>query len=198
MTMKDWTVYNLPEVWEDFAGTRKGAILTIWDASRMLWFSRPETCADPILRKLLEKAPFETWGNAWFNAPCLYWPAKAGKPATINGSKVASVLLIDETLDAATPYPGSLEVRKLYPHSSLIAEPGGTSHADSLFGNACVDDQIADYLATGKLPTRKKGDGADTTCAPLPIPDPTAAGLSASVAGSSGSARAHLLPTAIH
>jgi pimeloyl-ACP methyl ester carboxylesterase len=148
--------------------------------------------------KTFLKAPFETWGNAWFNAPCLYWPAKAGKPATINGSKVASVLLIDETLDAATPYPGSLEVRKLYPHSSLIAEPGGTSHADSLFGNACVDDQIADYLATGKLPTRKKGDGADTTCAPLPIPDPTAAGLSASVAGSSGSARAHLLPAAIH
>ena len=22
-------------------------------------------------------APFETWGNAWFNAPCLHWPAPA-------------------------------------------------------------------------------------------------------------------------
>ena len=50
-----------------------------------------------------------------------------------------SALLIDETLDAATPFPGSLEVRKLFPHASLIAEPGGTSHADSLFGDTCVD-----------------------------------------------------------
>jgi pimeloyl-ACP methyl ester carboxylesterase len=34
-------------------------------------------------------APFETWGNAWFNAPCLYWPAKAHTPVTVDGSKVA-------------------------------------------------------------------------------------------------------------
>jgi len=31
----------------------------------------------------------------------------------------------------ATPYEGSLEVR-LFPNSSLIAEPGGTTHADSV------------------------------------------------------------------
>ena len=71
-----------------------------------------------------------------------------------------SALLIDETLDAATPYEGSLQVRKLYPNSSLIALPGGTSHANSLSGDACLDDQIADYLATGKLPARKPGNGA--------------------------------------
>lgn len=120
-------------------------------------------------------APFETWGNAWFNAPCLYWPAPAGKPLTINGSRVASALLIDETLDAATPYGGSLEVRRLFPHASLIAEPGGTTHAGTLYGNACVDDQIAAYLADGTLPPRRHGDGADTLCAPLPQPVPTAA-----------------------
>ena len=22
------------------------------------------------------KAPFMTWANAWYNAPCLNWPAK--------------------------------------------------------------------------------------------------------------------------
>ncbi len=62
-----------------------------------------------------KKYPFLTWSNAWFNSPCLYWGAKAQKPVTINGKATKSVLLIDETLDAATPYPGSLEVRKLYP-----------------------------------------------------------------------------------
>ena len=70
----------------------------------------------------------------------------------INGSGVSSALLIDETLDAATPFEGSLEVRKLFPHSVLLAEPGGTTHADSLSGDLCVDNTIANYLASGKLP----------------------------------------------
>jgi len=120
------------------------------------------------------KAPFQTWGNAWFNAPCLTWAGKAAPAVNVEGSQVAPILLIDETLDAATPFSGSLEVRKRFPTSRLLAEPGGTSHADSLFGNACVDDQIADYLASGTLPARKPGNGPDTTCDPLPVPVPTA------------------------
>jgi hypothetical protein len=119
------------------------------------------------------QAPFNTWGNAWFNAPCLTWPAKPGTPVDVDGSKVKSALLIDETLDAATPFEGSLEVRKRFPNSSLIAEPGGMTHADSLSGDACVDNQVAAYLANGKLPARKPGDGPDVECAPLPDPVPT-------------------------
>jgi hypothetical protein len=92
----------------------------------------------------------------------------------VNGNGVSSALLIDETLDAATPFPGSLEVRKLFPRASLIAEPGGTSHADSLFGDTCVDGSIADYLTTGALPARRPFALWDKTCAPLPQPDPTA------------------------
>ena len=118
-------------------------------------------------------APFETWGNAWFNGPCTNWPGRPDRPVQINGSRTNSALLIDETLDAATPFPGSLEVRKLFPHASLIAEPGGTSHADSLFGDACVDGSIADYLTTGALPARQRFAPWDKTCAPLPQPDPT-------------------------
>jgi pimeloyl-ACP methyl ester carboxylesterase len=120
------------------------------------------------------RAPFETWDNAWFNGPCTNWPAPHSTPVTIDGSGISSALLIDETLDAATPFPGSLEVRKLFPTSSLIAEPGGTSHADSLFGNACVDGSIAAYLSTGALPARRPFLPWDKTCAPLPQPDPTA------------------------
>jgi TAP-like protein len=148
--------------------------------------------------RTFRKAPFETWGNAWFNAPCVYWPAKAHRPVEIDGRHVASVLLIDETLDAATPFEGSLEVRRRYPHASLIAEPGGTTHAGSLGGNACVDNQIAAYLATGKLPKRLPrlprlpGNRADTLCDPLPQPDPTAPAAAAATAGPTGSAR--LLP----
>ncbi len=144
-----------------------------------------------------KKAPFETWANAWYNAACLYWPAKAGTPVTIDGSKTKSLLLIDETLDAATPFEGSLYVRSLYPNAALIAEPGGTTHAGTLFGNACVDDQIAAYLATGKLPTRKPGNRADTYCAPLPQPVPTAAASSAAAAAASTAAVPDLRGTAL-
>jgi pimeloyl-ACP methyl ester carboxylesterase len=135
-------------------------------------------------------APFETWGNAWFNAPCLYWPAPASRPVRIDGSKTASVLMIDETLDAATPYPGSLYVRSRYPGASLIAEPGGTTHAGTLNGNACVDDQIAGYLATGARPKRKPGAGPDTICAPLPQPVPNTAGAAAGAAAGASRAAA--------
>lgn len=122
--------------------------------------------------RIYRSAPFMTWDNAWFNAPCIYWPVKASTPVAVNGSKVGSLLLIDETLDAATPYAGSLQVRKLFPKSSLLALPGGTSHANSLMGNDCEDNKIAAYLATGKLPKRKAGNGPDATCSPLPQPTP--------------------------
>jgi pimeloyl-ACP methyl ester carboxylesterase len=120
-------------------------------------------------------APYFTWLNAWYNAPCLNWPAKAGKPVNVNGKGVQSVLMVDETLDAATPYEGSLEVRKRFPGAVLIAEPGGTSHAITPRGNSCVDDKIAAYLSTGALPARRPGNDADVTCAPLPQPVPPSA-----------------------
>jgi pimeloyl-ACP methyl ester carboxylesterase len=121
------------------------------------------------------EAPFLTWNNAWFNAPCRTWPAKSGNPVNVSGRKVPGILLVGETLDAATPFSGSLEVRKRFPKSSLIALPGGTTHANSLFGNECLDNQIADYLVSGKLPARKPGNRPDATCEPLPVPVPGAA-----------------------
>src|SRR4029077_15485786 len=122
-------------------------------------------------------APFETWGNAWFNAPCLHWPAPAASqtPMLINGGGIHSALLIDETLDAATPFTGSLEVRKLFPNSVLLAEPGGTTHAETSDGDLCVDGTIADYLATGALPPRNNHAEGDKPCPPPPVPVPPTA-----------------------
>jgi pimeloyl-ACP methyl ester carboxylesterase len=119
-------------------------------------------------------SPFETWGNAWFNAPCLTWGAKAGKPVAVAGAKAPPVLLISETLDAATPFAGSLEVRKRFPRSALIEGVGGTTHAGSLFGNACVDNTIAAYLQTGVLPKRVRANSADLKCKPIAPPVPGA------------------------
>jgi hypothetical protein len=118
------------------------------------------------------KAPFETWANAWYNAPCVYWPAPAHQRVAITGKGAPRALLVDESGDGATPYRGSLEVRKLFRRSSLIALPGGTSHANSLYGDSCLDNRIAAYLRSGRLPMRKSGNRADATCRPLPRPQP--------------------------
>ena len=119
-----------------------------------------------------KKAPFETWGNAWYNAPCRHWAAKPGHPVKVKGAEAPPLLMISETLDAATPFSGALEARRRFPKSVLVEGVNGTTHAGSLFGNACVDDTIADYLASGVLPKRVKGDRADKRCAPIAQPAP--------------------------
>jgi pimeloyl-ACP methyl ester carboxylesterase len=123
---------------------------------------------------IYRRAPLAAWGNAWFNAPCIFWPAPSTQRVQVTGSGIKNALLIDETLDAATPFRGSLVVRRLFPHSVLVAEPGGTSHADSLSGDKCVDGTIAAYLETGALPARKPYARWDKTCPPLPQPVPSA------------------------
>ena len=124
-----------------------------------------------------DKAPFLTWNNAWYNAPCLNWAGKPGTPVDVTGKKVPGILLISETNDAATPYAGSLEVRSLFPKSVLIEGVGGTTHAGSLSGVACTDDTIANYFATGALPARKPGRRSDLQCDPVPQPNPLGAQL---------------------
>jgi len=123
--------------------------------------------------RMHKKAPFETWGNAWYNAPCLKWAGRVGKPVKVDGRKVPPLLLISETKDAATPYSGSLEVRKTFGRSALIEGVGGTTHAGSLFGNKCVDGTIAGYLATGALPRRVRANRSDKQCQPVARPTPT-------------------------
>jgi hypothetical protein len=117
-------------------------------------------------------APFETWGNAWYNAPCQTWRAPARRPVAISGAAAPPVLLISETLDAATPYSGALEARRVFGKSALIEGVGGTTHAGSLSGVACTDNAIAAYLADGTLPARVAGDRSDKRCPAVPQPDP--------------------------
>ncbi len=125
------------------------------------------------------KAPFETWANAWFNGPCSFWPAKAAKPVHVTGKDVDSkILMIGETLDAATPFSGSLKLRKLFPTASLIEGVGGTTHSGSLSGVACTDDAIGRYLTDGTVPARTRGNHSDLQCPPVPQPDPTPAASS--------------------
>jgi pimeloyl-ACP methyl ester carboxylesterase len=122
-----------------------------------------------------EHAPFEAWTNLWFAAPCTFWPTAPGRAPRIDGSRLnVPILLIHATGDGVAPYAGALALRREFPTSVLIAELDATTHAGSLYGNACIDGAIAAYLADGTLPARRPEDGPDATCARIAVPEPSA------------------------
>jgi pimeloyl-ACP methyl ester carboxylesterase len=119
-----------------------------------------------------EKAPFMTWNNAWYNAPCAFWPVKSQKPLDVSNQKLPPVLLFQATDDAATPYEGGVNMHRKLRGSSLVVEEGGGNHGITLGGSKCLDSFLADYLATGKVPKSKSSGDADATCKALPDPEP--------------------------
>src|SRR5262249_57732236 len=76
-----WGMYDLPRVWEDFAGTERGVVMTIWDASRTLWLSRPEFCPDESIAEWLGPEPFDFWGAFPLLAPRPRGPPRPPPPA---------------------------------------------------------------------------------------------------------------------
>ncbi|MFF8872565.1 alpha/beta hydrolase [Streptomyces massasporeus] len=125
-----------------------------------------------------EKAPFMAWNNAWYNAPCAFWPTKTLKPVNVANSKLPPVLLFQATDDAATPYQGGVTMHRLLKGSSLVVEQGGGNHGITLSGNACLDKHLATYLTNGKVP---HGSGvADAVCKKNPDPKPQPAAQKAS------------------
>ncbi|MBC9726663.1 alpha/beta hydrolase [Streptomyces sp. TRM68367] len=120
--------------------------------------------------EVYEKAPFMTWNNAWYNAPCAFWPTDTLGPVNVANAELPPVLLFQATDDAATPYQGGVTVHRLLARSSLVVEEGGGNHGITLSGNACLDEHLAAYLADGTVP---RGHGeADAVCQALPDPEP--------------------------
>ena len=120
------------------------------------------------MTRVYRQAPFLTWSNAWYNAPCAFWPVPAGTPVKINASKrLPPILMIQSKDDAATPYQGALNMRKLFPSARMVVDAGG-NHGSSLSGNQCVDRHLVAYLVDGTLPRHT------ANCDKLPAPKPTA------------------------
>ena len=124
-----------------------------------------------VTRRVNATAPFETWGNAWFNAACAFWPVKGpAAPLRISGAGLPPILLLQGTLDAATPYAGALVARKQLPTARLVVVEGGGNHGQSLAypPNNCVNGYLNRYLADGSLPD--KPGTISATCPALPAP----------------------------
>jgi pimeloyl-ACP methyl ester carboxylesterase len=120
-----------------------------------------------------QTAPFEAWDNAWFNAACAFWPVQGpAKPFQVNGAKLPPVLMLQGTLDAATPYAGAQDAHRLLPTARMVVVEGGGNHGQSLETppDTCVQNYLDDYLATGALP--EKPGLVNATCAPTRDPVP--------------------------
>lgn len=59
-----WGATTIERVWEDFARRERGVIMTIWDATRLHWFARPDSIkeADGGLHSFLTSGRFSRWG----------------------------------------------------------------------------------------------------------------------------------------
>ncbi|GAB2867593.1 alpha/beta hydrolase [Actinoallomurus bryophytorum] len=102
-------------------------------------------------------SPFLTWGNVWFNAPCLYWHAKAGTPVDVGHTKdlPSNILMFQATEDAATPYAGALELHKILRGSHLVVQDGDRTHCIVHRGDlrpGGVDSYFDAYFLNGALP----------------------------------------------
>ncbi|MFD4633348.1 alpha/beta hydrolase [Streptomyces sp. NPDC058284] len=116
------------------------------------------------------KAPFATWNNAWYNAPCAFWPTHHLSPPDTANSELPPVLLFQATDDPATPYDGAIALHRNLGGSRLVVEQGGGNHGITLRGNRCLDRHLAAYLRNGKVP---QSDGeVDAVCEALPDPKP--------------------------
>ena len=122
---------------------------------------------------VFQKAPYEAWDNAWYNAACAFWPVHGpARPLTIGAAGLPGILMLQGTLDGATPYAGAQDAHKLLPSARMVVVEGGGNHGQS-FGqppNTCVQNYLNAYLATGALPN---GPGlVNATCAAGPDPTP--------------------------
>ncbi|KPC60453.1 alpha/beta hydrolase [Streptomyces chattanoogensis] len=128
-----------------------------------------------------QQAPFMTWSNAWMNLPCATWSAKQQKPVEVEtGKGLPSVLIVQSTRDAATPYEGAVELHKRFAGSRLITERDAGSHGVTGQVNPCINERVDAYFVDGKV------DADDVTCAPHATPQPGKQTAKATAKGASG------------
>ena len=123
--------------------------------------------------RVYKTAPFEAWDNAWFNAACAFWPVQGpAQPFKVDGTGLPPILMLQGTLDPATPYAGAQNAHRLLPSARMVVVEGGGNHGQSLEEppNACVQNYLNAYLASGAVPD---GPGlVNATCPATADPTP--------------------------
>ncbi|HEY3480253.1 MAG TPA: alpha/beta hydrolase [Streptomyces sp.] len=111
--------------------------------------------------------PFLTWQNAWLNLPCATWPVRQRHPVDVRTHHgLPGVLIVQSTRDAATPYPGAVDLHGRFDGSRLITEKDAGSHGVTNLVNPCINTRVEAYLLQGTL------DAQDVVCGPHATPVP--------------------------
>ncbi|MGI9005760.1 MAG: peptidase [Pseudonocardiales bacterium] len=134
-----------------------------WPRSWSYWNS--------VNRRVYRSAPLETWDNVWFNAACAFWPVHGpARPLRIGAPGLPGILMLQGTLDPATPYAGAQNAHRALPTAKMVVVSGGGNHGQSLAypPNTCVNGYLNRYLATGALPG--KPGLVNAVCPALPPP----------------------------
>lgn len=92
--------------------------------------------------------------------PCAAWPWQPQEPPVrITDDGPATVLMVQNERDAATPLGGALKMREALGRRAVMVTADSTGHGVYLDnGNACSDRTVTRFLATGERPRR------DTSC----------------------------------
>ena len=79
--------------------------------------------------------------------------------------------MLQGTLDPATPYAGAQNAHRLLPSARMVVVEGGGDHGQSLETppNACVQNYLNAYLATGAVPDRPGLVNATCPATPTPL-----------------------------
>ncbi len=136
-----------------------------WPRNWAKWNSDTET--------VYKTAPYQAWDNAWYNAACAFWPVKGpAQPMKIGASGLPGILMLQGTLDAATPYAGAQDAHQDLPTARMVVVQGGGNHGQSLESppDNCVQGYLNNYLANGALP--EQPGLVNAACAPVPDPAP--------------------------
>ncbi|GAA2669989.1 alpha/beta hydrolase [Streptomyces lunalinharesii] len=176
---RDWRTWD-----RDNTSLARTAPFETWDNVWMnlpcaFWPDRRESAADgaeEALRTATDRAAKGTsnggeLADAYGNAAATELDdALRGQRGPLNirtePGALPPVLLLAAERDAATPYPGALELQRRLPGSSLVTERGAGTHGVALGDNACVNAHVEAYLLRGKVP------GHRVYCAPRPEPVP--------------------------
>jgi len=95
---------------------------------------------------------------------CAYWPYRA-KNTTIDLSKAPKILMVDNTLDPATPYEGAVHAHRHAANTVLLTVNNQGFHGAVIGSkNTCVTDAAYGFLMNGKQLQR------DSVCQGLPLP----------------------------
>jgi pimeloyl-ACP methyl ester carboxylesterase len=151
-------------------GTQSENLFAVYNAVECADVNWPRSWArwDADTRRVYRSAPFQAWDNAWFNAACAFWPVRGpARPLRIGHAGLPGILMLQGTLDAATPYQGALVARRLLPSARLVAVQGGGNHVQFFSPTPCLTGYLNHYLASGALPP---GRGLVAAVCPAPPP----------------------------